>query len=228
MAAGRASIPGALIRCSQRRSHGGPVGTRVNSVVANIWTLSLAGFPLRSWVAGLLVVLWLPSEFRYSRQAGKGPPTDRRSSEVMLVALLLNLVVVVACLRSGFGRIATAGWPEPLGAALAAVGIGLRYWAIASLGRFFTSAVVLQDDHALVERGPFKWLRHPGYAGVLAFGTGLILMFRSASGALIYLLGHGLAICYRIAVEEKALLTRLGAPYEIYRQRTWRLLPFVY
>ena len=50
---------------------------------------------------------------------------------------------------------------------LFAAGLILRWWAIVTLGRFFTVDVVVEKDHELVERGPFRWVRHPSYTGVL-------------------------------------------------------------
>ena len=53
------------------------------------------------------------------------------------------------------------------GVALFVIGLLLRWWAIITLGRFFTVDVTIEPDHELVERGPFRLVRHPSYTGVL-------------------------------------------------------------
>ncbi|HEY4257482.1 MAG TPA: isoprenylcysteine carboxylmethyltransferase family protein [Candidatus Udaeobacter sp.] len=54
-----------------------------------------------------------------------------------------------------------------VGVVLFVTGLLLRWWAIITLGRFFTVDVTIEKDHELVERGPFRMLRHPSYTGVL-------------------------------------------------------------
>ena len=169
------------------------------------------------------------TEGLYQRRTGGRHTQDRLSSEVMLGSLLLNIVIVLVLMRFHLGMLASAPWTyRAAGCVLALSGIGLRFWAIRTLGAFFTSAVVVTDAHRLIEVGPFRWLRHPGYSGVMAFGAGMILMLGSWAGALVYLLGHGLAMHYRITVEERALQSQLGDSYVAYSRRTWRMLPFVY
>src|SRR5437773_11448726 len=64
------------------------------------------------------------------------------------------------------------GWMfASAGLVLFVAGLILRWWAIITLGRFFTVDVAIEKDHELVERGPFRWVRHPSYTGVMvAFG----------------------------------------------------------
>src|SRR4051794_37745232 len=50
---------------------------------------------------------------------------------------------------------------------LLAAGLGLRWWAIRTLGKFFTVDVAVHKEHRLVTAGPYAWLRHPSYTGLL-------------------------------------------------------------
>ena len=59
------------------------------------------------------------------------------------------------------------------GVVLFVAGLILRWWAIIILGRFFTVDVTIEKDHELVERGPFRIVRHPSYTGVLLAFVGL-------------------------------------------------------
>ena len=65
------------------------------------------------------------------------------------------------------------------GVVLFVAGLVLRWWAIITLGRFFTVDVTIEKDHELVERGPFRVVRHPSYTGVLLAFLGLGLSLRN-------------------------------------------------
>jgi protein-S-isoprenylcysteine O-methyltransferase len=107
-------------------------------------------------------------------------------------------------------------------------GLLLRWWAIITLVRFFTVDVTIEQDHELVERGPFRVLRHPSYSGVLLAFVGFALSLRNWAAFFAVLLPIFAAFIYRMKVEETALSRALGSSYEAYMRRTKRLVPFVY
>jgi len=113
------------------------------------------------------------------------------------------------------------------GALLAAVGFALRRWAIAALGRHFTSSVQVATDQLVVDSGPYRWVRHPAFSGVLLSSSGVALAFASAAAAAVALGVLLPAYLFRIRLEEKHLLATLSVPYAAYRARTKALLPFL-
>ena len=115
-----------------------------------------------------------------------------------------------------------------VGVLLFAVGLLLRWWAIITLGRFFTVDVVVEKDHEVVERGPFRWVRHPSYTGVLLAFVGFALTLRNWGAMLVVLMPIFAAFIHRMTVEEQALRGALGRRYADYMKRTRRLIPFVY
>lgn len=115
-----------------------------------------------------------------------------------------------------------------IGVVLFVAGLLLRWWAIITLGRFFTVDVTIEKDHELVERGPFRVVRHPSYAGVLLAFVGFGLSLQNWAALLVILLPIGAAFIHRINVEEDALLHALGPRYADYMKRTQRLVPFIY
>jgi protein-S-isoprenylcysteine O-methyltransferase Ste14 len=78
--------------------------------------------------------------------------------------------------------------------------------AIITLGRFFTVDVTIEKDHQLVERGPFRMVRHPSYTGVLLAFVGLALTLGNWAALLVILLPIGAAFIHRMNVEENALV----------------------
>lgn len=107
-------------------------------------------------------------------------------------------------------------------------GVALRWWAIASLGRLFTVDVAIAGDHRLIDRGPYRLIRHPSYAGALLAFAGFGLAMGSVPALAALLVPTLAAYHYRIAVEEAALLHGLGAAYADYMRRTRRLIPGLY
>ena len=83
-----------------------------------------------------------------------------------------------------------------------------RIWVIASLGRFWTTRVVTLASAPLVRRGPYRFMRHPNYAIVVAEIAVLPLAFGAWQIALVFSLLNLLLVAHRIRVEERALAPR--------------------
>jgi protein-S-isoprenylcysteine O-methyltransferase len=106
-------------------------------------------------------------------------------------------------------------------------GTALRWWAVFTLGRYFTVDVATQAAQPVIEYGPYRYVRHPAYSGVLLALFGFGLSLGNWAGLLAMLVLPGAAFAYRIAVEEAALRSELGEPYERYISRTRRLIPYL-
>jgi protein-S-isoprenylcysteine O-methyltransferase Ste14 len=119
-------------------------------------------------------------------------------------------------------------WLFSVGVAIGWLGLLLRWWSFASLGRYFTVVLKTSEDQPVVVRGPYKVVRHPSYAGLLlAFvGCGLMLgNWVSAASAVALVL---VALLYRLRIEERALNAALGRSYGEYAATRARLVPFVW
>ena len=114
------------------------------------------------------------------------------------------------------------------GMVLFVAGLLLRWWAIVTLGRFFTVDVTIEKDHELVERGPFRVMRHPSYTGVLLAFVGFALSLGNWVALIVILVPIVAAFIHRMNVEEDALSGALGQQYIDYMGRTKRLVPFIY
>jgi len=114
------------------------------------------------------------------------------------------------------------------GLAVIALGLVLRLWAILVLGRSFTVDVAIRPGQALLQQGPYRWVRHPAYTGSLLSFVGLALAEASWVGAAVILVPITLAFLQRIAIEERALQGAFPAEYPAYAARTRRLVPWLY
>lgn len=114
-----------------------------------------------------------------------------------------------------------------VGLLLHVAGSAIRFAGLRTLGKQFSAYVTLQENHQLVQTGIYTVVRHPMYLGGLLAFTGLALIFRSwLVLPLLALIGPFLG--WRIRQEEKLLREQFGAEFDAYRQRSWRLLPYLY
>ena len=115
-----------------------------------------------------------------------------------------------------------------IGVGLVLAGIALRWSAIGIMGRYFTLDVAIHAGQRVIEKGPYRYIRHPSYAGTVLSAAGIGLALGNWAGLLAVLACVGIAYGYRIRVEEEALIAGLGEPYRQYMRRTWRVVPFVF
>ncbi len=108
------------------------------------------------------------------------------------------------------------------------IGIALRFWAIVTLGRAFTTKVMVDDTQAVVQTGPYRVVRHPAYSGILISLLGVSLVLANWASLVAMLVGGVIGLLYRIKVEERALVEGLGQPYIYYMRHTWRFIPFIF
>ena len=157
-------------------------------------------------------------------------PFDRGSTRLLgwaFLAAMGTLLLAPALNAFQFGAMgpAAVGW---VGIGLMLGGITLRFWAARVLGRFYTRTLRIAGEQPVIDHGPYKVLRHPGYSGDLVMWAGAGLATLNWVAALAVIVGMCGAYYYRIRCEEEMLRSALGQPYETYRARTWRLVPFVY
>jgi protein-S-isoprenylcysteine O-methyltransferase Ste14 len=119
-------------------------------------------------------------------------------------------------------------WLNYTGLGLMLAGMGIRYMAITTLGKFFTVDVSISDDHKLVTSGLYKYIRHPAYTGSLMTFFGFGLSMNNWVSLIIIFIPVLLAFLFRIKIEESALLSQAGIEYSEYRKHTWRLIPWIY
>jgi protein-S-isoprenylcysteine O-methyltransferase len=169
---------------------------------------------------------FLESSFATSRGSASA---DRRTKELIIGATMVGLLVAWtitthASLRSGANNWGTLA----LGIAIAAAGIALRCWGVLTLGRYFRRVVAIDEEHTLVRNGPYRFLRHPAYAGdlLIVFGFGLAL--GSWLGAFVFLVIALVGHLPRIRVEESALAAAFGPAWTDYARSTSRLVPGVW
>jgi len=179
----------------------------------------------------MTIIVWIVSEFvigarQIPRSRGE-LRQDRWSGPALLGGVVLAVAVGARFATGSPGTAINAARPAvfALGVAVAIAGIAFRQYAVATLGRFFTTRVMTQPGQIVVEAGPYKYVRHPSYSGVLLTVLGVLLCSTNWLSLACFVLALP-GIAYRIKVEEGALIRALGEPYREYMRRTPRLVPF--
>jgi protein-S-isoprenylcysteine O-methyltransferase Ste14 len=119
-------------------------------------------------------------------------------------------------------------WIFALGAAAAWLGLLLRWWSFLALGRYFTLVLATSEDQPVIDRGPYRSLRHPSYTGLLLAVAGCGLMVGNWAGAAASTALVVAALTYRIRIEERALVAALGDAYRDFATSRARLVPFLW
>lgn len=185
------------------------------------------------WVAlALFTAVELTVAVRSRGRADSRPAQLDRSSKRVVFASIWAAFIVGFVLAGAVPGAAIAASTPPLrwavfgvGIALMVTGVGLRQWAITTLGRFFTLEVRVSDDHRVVETGPYRLLRHPSYTGALLALLGVGLALGNWLSLAVLVLVPTFGFVHRIRVEEQALSTQLGESYRRYAAGRRRLMP---
>ncbi|MET8546566.1 isoprenylcysteine carboxylmethyltransferase family protein [Kitasatospora sp. NPDC004799] len=151
---------------------------------------------------------------------------DRGSTRLLLGCYLVSVLVVVLAARTAIGEL--PAWARWFGVAAVVAGLALRAWGMRTLGRYYTRTLRTADAQPLVRTGPYRLIRHPGYAGSLLVWAGYAAGTGSWAAALVVTALLLAAYGWRIAAEERLLLDAFGSAYALYRRRSKRLVPFVY
>ena len=123
-------------------------------------------------------------------------------------------LVITACLLAAVATANKTTLSLVLGGPMLAAGGLLMLASLAALG----------DKHTLVTDGPYRWVRHPFYLGLLVMLAGAVIATWSLAGALLFVPALILTLA-RARREEHTLRLRFGARYDAYRQRVPFILP---
>ncbi len=155
---------------------------------------------------------------------------DRSSLGILIglqwVGLSLNFSL------AGWFQAAAINWHRTalfsIGVTLILLGVALRWYAIWTLGRYFTRDVAVSADQKVVQNGPYRFIRHPTYSGTFLTMLGVGLAMTNWASLLALLLCVLVGHLYRVHIEEKALIQTIGQPYVEYMHRTRRFIPLVF
>jgi protein-S-isoprenylcysteine O-methyltransferase Ste14 len=191
-----------------------------------------SGSPRRGWLlapyAGAVAFFALEAVTRQPGEASDlgATETDRGTTGLIVASYGLATALSPVLRRLPAGRLPPASGPSGVG--VMAAGLALRAWSMRALGPYYSRTLRTTGDQAVVDSGPYRVIRHPGYLGSILVWTGFGVASGSAAAALGVAALMGAAYSRRIAAEEAMLTAEFGAAYAGYSRRTKRLIPFIW
>lgn len=155
---------------------------------------------------------------------------DRGTTRGVGTAIGLSVVAMLTAPLLNHARIGrlTAAMPAWSGVAAMLAGLALRVWSMRVLGGSYTRTLRTTAEQRLVEEGPYRLIRHPGYLGTLLVWIG------GGAATANWIIATAIALCMgqayrqRLQAEEALLAATFRDAYSRYARRTWRLIPFIY
>lgn len=178
----------------------------------------------------LFGLVWCLGEviFALSRRADskRSGGRDRGSLGVLWIAITIGIIGAVS-LRP-YAPIPLPGAARlGIGFVLLTAGFALRAAAVLTLRESFTVNVAIREGQKVIDSGPYAYIRHPAYTGLLLNLLGFGIALGSWASVAAILIPPAIAIAYRIAVEERALVDAFGDDYRRYAARKRRLIQWV-
>ena len=185
------------------------------------------------WLWAAFVLCWLVLA-QFNKKASRS--ASWRPAWALRLAVLIGVLVVILPRRGGMTRLfAPVGRALPLhvdvagqwvGVGLCVVGFSFAVWARLHIGRNWGMPMSLRQDHELVTSGPYAYVRHPIYTGIM-----LAMIGSALAVGVLWLLMFALYFAYFIIsarTEERMMLAQFPDAYPAYRRRTRMLIPFVF
>ncbi len=187
----------------------------------------------RLMLAGLsIVACWVVLILYWNLSARSAKVAEERQSWAGRLARMpvwLGYLLLIVAGVHPFGMVVIphtviAQW---IGVAICALGLLAAIWSRRTLGDDWSQDVELKQGHELIERGPYRWVRHPIYTSHLLMGLGTAV----ESGMLVAFLGLALfflGFWIKLKQEEGLLLRHFPEEYPAYQARVKALVPFVF
>lgn len=178
------------------------------------------------WIG--FIVYWLVAAIGVKKPIRRTAWWQRYLTRAVIIAAVV-LSLRAARFRQALERMAT-GQHSPevqaAGLALCACGLAFAVWARLHLGRNWGQPMTLKEGHELVTTGPYRYVRHPIYTGILAGSAGSWLVI--GTPWLLALAVTGVYFVISARTEEKIMAERFPQQYPEYKKRTKGLVPFMW
>jgi len=176
----------------------------------------------------IFCLVWLIAALGVKKNIVARPAWVRLPARIAIAAVVLLVVVRRLddrLLLASVAVLLASPVVALIGTLLCAAGIAFAMWARMVIGRNWGTPMTLKQGHELVTTGPYAYVRHPIYSGVLLAMFGSVLVMSLLW--IVVLLLNGLQFIYAARREEQLMLKTFPDEYAHYMQRTKMIIPFV-
>ena len=175
------------------------------------------------------ITFWIATAFSTKKVSENRGGWTIRITAIVIVSVLIFLRKQIAIFIPIMDDIF---WPHSLIFGLVAdvivfMGVAIMIWARVILGKNWSANVVLKEDHDLITSGPYKYVRHPIYTGVVLIILGLAVYSGSFVGFLLFAIFF-FGAYYKAHKEEKLLIQHFSERYIDYKKHVHTLIPFLF
>lgn len=192
------------------------------------WFLLVTGLV---YFFGVIVVYWI-RRIRFWRPRAQGAMVREERGDRSFWSIVAGMIAVFylppveylyfrAILPRGTGM-QVAGW------ILLILGSVLFIWARRALGKYYSGHVSVVEGQPLVQSGPYRFIRHPAYAGYVFIALGITLGYSSLAGFIVIPSLLIPSVIQRLTVEDKMLAGYFGERFREYAKKTARLIPGIW
>jgi protein-S-isoprenylcysteine O-methyltransferase Ste14 len=153
---------------------------------------------------------------------------DKGSLWVLIISITIGYLLSFFIATTKIGRIYHWNILFASGILIIIVGLMIRIISIKTLKQYFTYSVTKSENQEIIEKGFYKFIRHPGYLGQLLIFAGISISLSNWLSVIFMLLSTFIGYMNRIKVEEQFMLDQMGDIYFNYQKRTKKLIPKIY
>lgn len=173
----------------------------------------------------LLVIVWTALLFPNKQ-------TEKNAGGAFLRIIFYIIIVLVVYLQNEVSFLASHVWTESnviknIAPIVTVLGLSVMFWARFTLGKNWSANIVLKKDHQLVTSGPYAYIRHPIYGGLILMILGVALYINSFVVSIFFLV-FIFGAYYKAKREEKLLIENFKEEYLAYKQKTKMLVPYLF
>lgn len=167
------------------------------------------------WIGWIAAALWTkPGNLQWGRSMG------------VRVAIIVVVVILIRLRAFRGHEVIHDPWLRGIGLVLFLAGLGLAVWARLYIGRNWGTPMSQKDDPELVTSGPYRWIRHPIYSGIILAMIGTAVALSPLWLVPVAILGA--YFIYSATREERYMVERFPDTYPAYKRSTKMLIPFLF
>ncbi len=183
----------------------------------------------------LCVVAWYIIRLPHEQRARKtSVATSKKGAlEIILLSISLTGLGLIPILYVLTGLFSSYDYPlfppqTVIGTAVFLASLWLFYRTHKDLGRNWSVTLEVRQTHALITHGVYARVRHPMYSAFFLWAVAQVFLLPNLVAGLSGLIGFGTLFFFRVGREEALMLEAFGEEYQIYMQRTKRIIPRIY
>ncbi|MGD1007233.1 MAG: isoprenylcysteine carboxylmethyltransferase family protein [Ignavibacteriaceae bacterium] len=166
--------------------------------------------------------------FRQKQKMKLDSTGDKGSLWLLYISITMGYLLSFSIAATRIGRIYHWNILFALGLFIVVIGLIIRIISIITLKQYFTYSVAKVEHHELIEKGLYKFIRHPGYLGQLLIFTGISISLSNWLAVILMFLSILIGYTNRIKVEEQFMIEQMGDKYSDYKMKTKKLIPKIY